>query len=460
MGKVPLSKFHHELCDFVDNQNKGKKLLLLPRGHLKSTIVTCGYSLKRIAENPQVRILIANATYEMACSFLSQIRQHLVSNTTFRDLYGDLAKDARKWSENMITVASSTGYEAKEATVTAYGVGGNLVSQHYDVIIMDDVVNRDFVNTKEQIQKTIDFYRDALDLLEPNGTLIILGTRWHDSDLYGWILDETSPDRIYDGFDVMVKQAYTGDLQTGENLEILYPEKFTREHLVELLKDKGPVDFSAQYMNDPIPAGEAKFKPEWIQVAESDELKLRNLNYFMCIDPAIANESYSDYTAFVVVGVDEFNNWWIRDIVRARLRPDEIVNKVFDLAQVYNFRKIGIEFHSFQRTLQYALNDEMRKRGIYLPLVELKLRGGTSGSGSGFKEQRIESLIPRYASGSVYHLRSCPNLDILKDELMRFPVGKHDDVIDALAYINQIAFPARANQISERGEKRKKRYLY
>ena len=154
-----LAPFHKELCDFATSEGKRKKLILVPRSHLKSTLVTVGYSLQRIVTNPNVRILIANATYDMATTFLSQIKRHLRFNEKLKNIYGDLSQNADRWSENMLTVVSDQSYAKKEATVTAYGIGGNLVSQHYDLIIMDDVVNRDFINTPEQIQELFCFTR-------------------------------------------------------------------------------------------------------------------------------------------------------------------------------------------------------------------------------------------------------------------------------------------------------------
>lgn len=454
-GEFPLSDFHKEMCDFIMTKSK-KKLVLVPRGHLKSTLITIGYSLMRIAQDPSVRILIANATYDMATSFLGQIKKHLQNNEIFRGYYGDLAKNASRWSENMISVPQLKPFEKKEATVTTYGVGGNLVSQHYDLIIMDDVVNRDLVSTPEQIQKTILFYKDALDLLEPTGTLIIIGTRWADSDLYGWILDKSNPERAFEDFDLFFRQAYTGNLETGENLKMLYPQKFTQEIIEGLKRSKGPMEFAAQYMNDPMPAEEAKFKPQWFKQVLEDELKWREMSYFTMVDPAIGQLKTSDSTAIVTIGVDQFNNWFVVNVIWDKLLPNQIIDYVFANWERFQPRQIGVEMVAYQKSLQYALVDEMRRRNIYLPIVELKA--------SRSKEERIEGLIPRYANGSIYHLTQCPYREELEEELMRFPRGKHEDVIDALAYGLQIAHQARGHKpVFDRdgeGEDRKNKYLY
>lgn len=455
-GAVPLAPFHKEMCDFVTGGKKNKKLLLVPRGHLKTSLVTIGYSLLRIAKDPTVRILIANATYDMACSFLSQIKKHLKDNEIFKNLYGDFATNAEKWSENMITIPQKRSFGKKEATITAFGMGGNLVSQHYDLIIADDVVNRDYITTKEQIEKTILFYKDALDLLEPSGKIIIIGTRWAEADLYGWILDKENPEKVYENFDIMIKKAYEGNLETEENLKLLFPDKYSQSVLLNLKREKGPVEFNSQYMNDPFPQEAAKFKTAWFKTVLEDELKIRDLNLFTMIDPAIGQRKDSDKTAIVTIAVDQYNNWFVVNIIWDRMLPNEIVNNVFYNWEHHQPRKIGIETVSFQKSLQYSLIDEMRRRNIFLPLVELKAERA--------KIERIEGLVPRYANGTIYHLQQCPHREELEEELMRFPRGKNDDIIDALAYGMQIAFPPRTKKPkfrSRRGDiRRRHNYLY
>ena len=451
---VPLAPFHKEMCDFFMAPGS-KKLALLPRGHLKSTLVTVGYSLLRIAKNPDVRILISNATYDMAVSFLGQIKKHIQFNDTFKDYYGNLATNAEKWSENMITIPKFKPFTKKEATVTAYGLGGNLVSQHYDLIICDDLINRDFISTTEMKQKPILFFKDALDLLEPTGQIFFLGTRWSDDDLYGWLMDKSNAEQVWKNFDVMVRKAYEGNLETGENLQLLFPQKYTQEVLLTLKQNKGPVEFSAQYLNDPMPQESAKFKSEWFKQVLEDELKVRELNYFTMVDPAIGQKKESDKTAIVTIAVDQYNNWFFVNAIWDHLLPNQIIDNMFYNYEQYHPIKIGIELTAYQKSLQYALVDEMRRRNIFLPIVELKAERS--------KQERIEGLIPRYANGTLFHLTQANYRTDLEEQLMRYPVGKHDDLIDALAYGLQIAHqtrnPVKKHPYSD-SEDKHTRYLY
>jgi predicted phage terminase large subunit-like protein len=243
-GKQQMGDFHKQLCKFVQDDRKKKKLILMPRGHLKSTLITIGYSLHQIINNPNIRILILNATWQMAVDFLTEIKRHLQNNETLINLYGDLTQGNTEWSQDRITLSRSN-QNIKGPTVWASGVESNLVGSHPDLIIMDDLVNRDNIETRESIEKVILRYKDALDLLEPGGQLIVIGTRWTEGELYSWLMDKDSGASIQ--YDVMIKKAYEGDLMTGEGFQSLWPEKFTREELLERLKGKGWYEFCTPY---------------------------------------------------------------------------------------------------------------------------------------------------------------------------------------------------------------------
>ena len=248
---VPLAPFHKEMCSFIDKNPRRFKLVLVPRGHLKSSLVTVGKSLQWMYQDPSVRILIANATYKMAATFVGQIQRHLKFNQKLMEKFGSIADNPVNWTNDTITLeAAKEAHGKKEATLTGFGMGGNLVSQHYDKIILDDIVNRDTINTREQIEKSILFLKDILDLLEPGGELIILGTRWHDEDLYGWIMDKEND--MISSFDIFMRPAYTGNLRDHLNFQALWSEKFNRNILEKLYREKGPYEFACTPRETPI----------------------------------------------------------------------------------------------------------------------------------------------------------------------------------------------------------------
>lgn len=434
---VPLAPVHKEMCNFITDRTDRKKLILIPRGHLKSKLITIGYSVQQILKNPKIRILIYSATWQMAVDLNLSIQKALQTNQRIHQIWGDPTVGNKEWSQDRTRLKQN---DTREPTITAAGIDNNLVGGHYDIIIMDDVVNRDNINTREQIEKVVKRYKDSLDLLEPKGQLIIIGTRWHDSDLYGWILDPSN--NIKESYEVMIKRAFEGNIVTGEGFEPIWSQKFTLEHLQKQLREEGWSHFSAQYLNDPVPEEDADFKRDWFQYYDLSDLKGRILNKFLMVDPAISLDKSADYTAMVVVGVDENNYLFVLDIIRSRFSPNQLIDGIIRLVERWQIADVGIETVAFQKVIAYSLRDDLRFKRKPFHITELKPNERS-------KDQRIKGLQPLYENGKIYHNKYLPNNIFLEDELVRFPSSKHDDIIDALSFSLDLIYPAR-QKVSKR----------
>lgn len=457
-SKIELAPFHKELCHFVQDRRDRKKLILVPRGHLKSTLITIGYSLFRIIENPNVRIQIINATWQVAVDFLSEIKKHLLKNENLIEAFGELAVEAPEWSQDRITL-NRTLRGIKEPTVWAAGVESNLVGSHPDLLILDDLMNRDYAKSEELTSNVILRYKDYLDLLEPGGQLIVIGTRWNDRDLYEWILNPQN--NVSQGFDTLIKPAFETDFSLkevffqdgGESLitNHLWPNKFDFKELRDRYQAKGPYEFSSQYLNNPVPDETADFRKDWFHYIEEDDWKGRSTNRYMTIDPAISLKREADYTAIVIADVDFMGTIFIRHIEMVKVMPHELIDMIFRLAETYRPRQIGIELVAFQKVLQYSINEQMHQRNRPLPIVELKVQDRS-------KDERIRALQPLYANGKIVHGKNVKNIGSLEDQLLRFPRGRHDDIADAFASMLDLIVPPRIFEEDEgRGQKR---YLY
>lgn len=170
---------------------------------------------------------------------------------------------------------------------------------------------------------------------------------------------------------------------------------------------------------------------------------LKKCNVYMTIDPSITNNTDSDPKAIVVAGLDSDNYLFVLDVWSAVVDQDEFYNKIFEIylrwANRCNLKAVGVEqLAYYERTLR----QKMREKNIFFNLIELK-HGGIK------KEDRIEiALQPRFASKTVLFPDNADWLTMLIDQLYVFPSGKHDDAIDALAYIPQImTLPIRQEKI-------------
>ncbi len=449
---VKLGAFHKTLCHFIQDRPDKRKLVLIPRSHLKTKMISVGYPTMKIANNPHIRVLIYSATWQMAVDIHKNIQKNLQSCERIQQLYGNYFENAKEWAQDRTRLEQN---DKREPTIIAAGIDNNLVGGHFDLIIMDDVVNRDNVGTMDQIEKVITRYKDSLDLLEPHGELIVIGTRWHDSDLYGWIMDPSN--QAMDNYVTLesighpeIMRAYQGSLLTDDGFEPLWPGKFTRLDFLSKLKEEGWAHFSSQYLNDPVPEEDAIFKRTWFKYYTTDDIKGRLLNKFLLIDPALSLAKDADYTAMIVVGVDEYNNWFILDIVRRRLSPKDLIDEIFKLHAKWDLIDTGLEQVAFSKVIGFSLRDDERFKRRPFHVTELKPNERS-------KDQRIKGLQPLYENGKIFHDKSHPETPFLEDELVRFPRSKNDDTIDALAYGPDLIFPSKQNSAKKR---RGHRYLY
>ncbi len=442
LGWKGLSKeFHGELCDFL-MKNGELKLALAPRGHLKSTIITFGYVLWRIVCNPEIRILITNYKGENAKAFLHQIRGEIQMNERFQLFYGYLIPDFKKvkWNESALTMRRNTN--PKEATIETTGVGAEITSRHYDLIIFDDVVGPENIGTLEQIQKLRTWYNQMISILEPGGDQIIVGTRWHFADLYGFLIDNLGS----------VLHVFHRKVLKDDGTP-LWPEKFTLARINSIHErmsadpKQGEAMFQAQYNNVVIDEKTASFKRGKLKKCKMADVP-HDLALSICLDPAIGQKQDADRAAITVRAVDPNNHWWVLAVWAKRgVPPTESVDKLFEIFEYFSKRffvgGVGVETQAFQKALSFSINDKIQEGGIPLPLVEL-------GNWQQSKELRIKGLVPRYDNGLMHFVTDGPDFDsdketgieILFDEMFRFPKAQHDDTLDSLAMHQEIPLVA------------------
>lgn len=438
---------HRKLCDFIiDNKGK-KKLILLPRGTFKSSVVTVGYPLYRIAndivehKDVKTKALIGNAIQPLAIKFLSQIKSHLQRNDNFIELYGDRSVNPLVWREDAIDIRHKESYREKEYTLEAWGLEGSRTGSHYNLIIGDDLVSETNIGTKEQIDKTIEAFKDLIPLLDPGGELILIGTTWHEGDLYGYIQEQENG--LLDEFVVMIEPAYTGEWGKGE---LLFPTVLSWDELDSKKRNMGPSKFSAQYMLNPVPADTATFKYKF-NYYEPTDIRGMTLNTFVLIDPAFSESQDADYSVMICVSITADWRIYIRDIFMERVSPSGLLNEMFLWDKKWKPICFGLETTAFQRTLQHFAEAEMRKRGHFVPIKHLT-HAGARGEHV-HKYQRIVRLEPYYAQNMVYHNQELPHNDKLEDQLRRFPKNKNDDIIDALSSITEVGYPPRKFEARE-----------
>lgn len=177
---------HDELMEWQDSHDEG--LCLAWRGAAKTTYLTEARAVFEIIVDPNVRILLASDAQNQSKDFLHAIKSYLTSEEVM-EIFGDFKTGAEKWRDDLIIVSQRTSVGVREPTVMCTGMDTVLPSRHFDIIIVDDLVTEENSRTEGQRLKTNTYWYKTLHpcLRQRGGRLWVIGTRYHEGDLYGWL---------------------------------------------------------------------------------------------------------------------------------------------------------------------------------------------------------------------------------------------------------------------------------
>lgn len=196
--------------------------------------------------------------------------------------------------------------------------------------------------------------------------------------------------------------------------------------------------FKQEYMASFSNAGSDIFKEEWIKHGEEPQYG----SYFVAVDLAgfeeVAKQAANskkrlDESAIAIVKVTDEGKWWVKKIEHGRWDIRETAAKILMVMRDYRPMSVGIERGALKNAVLPYLSDLMRKNNVYSHIVDLT-------HGNRKKTDRIIwSLQGRFEHGRIV-LNSDEDWDVFLDQLLMFPAqGVHDDLPDALSYIDQLA---------------------
>lgn len=429
-----LQPLHASIIHNVsDNQ---ASMDLAPRGHGKSTIGDVDFCITKVLRNPDIRIMIGSKTQTQASAFLKEIRTHFEQNVNLIRIFGDWKKSRDNvWNDKEFTVNRRTVIK-KEATVSALGASGAVVSKHFDIIIGDDLVG--FENARTEAQRKVLkewFYSSLYPTLEPDGEIHILGTRYSPMDLYEDLIKSKN-------YKINVQQAIT--VKDGQEYS-LWESKFSLEKLRSIREEAGLIIFNMQYQNNTELAKGKIFKYKYFKHFEEydidydlNRVRVKVLDsqgvpywipvrIYMGADLAISEDetSNNDYFVLTVIGVDKNKNVYVLDYLKERLTFNAQLNAILDYGKnkFPMVERIGVETVQYQKSLA----QEIRRLSL-LPVVNIQT--------SKDKVTRAMRRSALFENGKVWFRIG---MDDLEECLLLFPEVDHDDLFDGLDFALTVA---------------------
>lgn len=442
---APIPEFHREMWRLCTSKYPFVAIAA-PRGFAKSTAITHSYVLSTLLFRERKFVLLISGTEAQAILFLNDLKNELKDNDSIHLLFG--APKFLKDAETDIIVEMQDGHRFR---VMAKGAeqqlrGAKWAAKRPDLIVCDDIEEDECVINKERREKFRKWFFGALlPLRSDTGIVRVVGTILHMDSLLERLMPEYQLAEKRKLRELVVQPLRTSTLYRLPWLSVkyrahddswehlLWPEKRTQDWLEnerEKYRAQGlPEVYSQEYLNVPIDESTAYFKRADFVPRLDDDRKF-GLRYYIACDLAISEKDRADYTAFVVGGLDERGVLHIVQVIRERMHSLEIVDTIFALETLYHPEVFAMEEGQISKSIGPFLHNEMLKRGSFPNIIGM--------TPTQDKMQRAQSIRARMRARGIRFDKEADWFQTFHDELVRFPRDKHDDQVDAFAYLGLI----------------------
>jgi len=426
-----MPPFQREIAAKLADESAKELLLICPPGHGKTTLL-CTLAAWLLGRDPNLRIMIATHTLSYSQRLINMICG-LLSRPISRLLFGELIpnpNDATKWTSSERYLKRSN-FRLKDPSLSAVAVGSSTIGGRCDLIIADDLVTQSNSMTPTMREHIWDWWNASLiTRLDKGGRMIMAGTRFYKSDLYGEL------ERL--GFQVIKLTS------TVENP--LWPEQKGPEELSRL-KSLDYFAYMAQFCADPLDYGDECLKEEWLSYYLAPP---PNMRYYIGVDPCAKAKSGTDPMAMVVLGTDINKTIHVVEIMERQANKRAQVEAIASAVKRYNAVLCGVEANAAQGFILEDLEAKGIPKSRLLP-IQTQLPKGIRFSEMANLFRSRRALLPGVVEDGM--LKHHPKVDKLVKEWKNYP-SPDDHLLDALelaiqAAIKVIVSPAVAISVAQ-----------
>ena len=244
---------------------------------------------------------------------------------------------------------------------------------------------------------------------------------------------------IFKSWQTRVFYAITTDEDGTEHA--LWPEHRSLEKLKSMRDNPndqefvGSIAFAQEYQHKPFSEEDAIIKPDWIKECEPSQApdEYSRQARVLTVDPAASERQTADPTAMIVADLGADGNVYVRAIRNQRTSPSITAETIQNLYETYQPQVVGIE--------QGALGLVFRDLLAGLPVIGLKPDKD--------KVRRLLAVSRFFEAGKVFLFKDIQNGQALREQLIEFPKGTHDDMVDAIVYAIRMLLVDGLNQGEE-----------
>ena len=409
---------HHEImADAFERVAKGdlKRLIInMPPRHTKSEFASYLLPAWFLGKNPDKKIIQTAHTAELAVGFGRKVR-NLVNSADYKKVFPNVSlqsdsKAAGRWNTN------------QGGDYFAIGVGGAVTGKGADLLIIDDPHSEQEGASSDinVFNRTYEWYTSGpRQRLQPNGSIVVVMTRWHNKDLTGQVVDASIKRGGADQWEVIELPAI---MPSGNPL---WAEFWKMEELQALKAELPNSKWMAQYQQDPTSEEGALVKREWWQSWEGREPPDCEF-VIQSWDTAFMKNQRADFSACTTWGV------FYKEDDDGMISPNVILLDAYqERLEFPDLKKMAME--KYRAYSPDACIVEAKAAGMPL-IFELRAMGilvqEYTPSRGNDKISRVNAVSDLFASGVVYAPATRWAEEVI-EQFAGFPNMEHDDLVDS-----------------------------
>jgi predicted phage terminase large subunit-like protein len=396
---------HRALQEFLSEHHHA--LVELPRDHGKS-LQACIRVLWELGRDPGLRVVLACASESTAVQRSHFLRDAVKTNPLVRLVFPHL-RAGRPWRTSAFSIHRAA--EVIGPSVTAIGIGAASTGRRADLLVCDDIVDvRALRSRAERERVKTGFHENLMNLLEPGGRCWNLFMPWHRDDLNSSLKGNPA----FAHFRRAV----------GDELEPVWPERWSRERLAARRQEIGSTAFARGYRLVCVPDEEVPIRAEWVQFWTEPTQPERVV---LSVDPAVSQRSSADRSALVVLGITATNEIRILEATARRIPTPELID-MLDSAD----RRWDAEVILFESNAAFAgVRDLLVRHARFGPKIRGVVQTRDKMSRAHALSVSVQNGAFRLQGRDASHVHA--GQQALFDEMTTFPFGEHDDLLDAAA---------------------------
>lgn len=405
------------MCFELERVARGENVRLLitvPPRHAKTICTSIALPAWMLGHNPSIKVIAA--TYGQA---LSSPNFRALCRVMQSDWYREL------FPQTVFGVAGSTLSTTSGGNFIATSVDGAVTGFGADLIIADDLMKAGEATSPTERDRAWDFFQQSL-LTRFNdrntGRIVAIQQRLHEDDPAGRMIESGT----FFNLNLPAISEEAQRVQLAPNRfhdrrkdDVLFPQRQSRETLHRTKLEQGSHNFSAQYQQNPVAPGSSRLDWSKWQAREFPDLDEFQL-VVQSWDTGMSAEPTSDFSACTTWGFYE-REWYLLDVFRQRMDFSDLKQRVLHMRKQWKADFIIVESAATGKPLIRALHIEHDLRSVVLPYIP-KLE----------KLIRFETQVARLDDTPHILPIEATWLPEFKREIMAFPNGKHDDMVDSM----------------------------